>query len=57
MYLLESLGCPRTPLTVATFSGNEKIIQLLLQHGAVVPESDKELNPCQPFTKMVQDDV
>nr|XP_026654073.1 ankyrin repeat domain-containing protein 7 [Zonotrichia albicollis] len=47
----------RTPLTVATFSGNEKIIQLLLQHGAVLPESDKELNLCQPFTKMVQDNV
>ncbi|XP_037999416.1 ankyrin repeat and KH domain-containing protein mask-1-like [Motacilla alba alba] len=47
----------RTPLTVATFSGNKKIIQLLLQYGAVFPESDKGLNPCQPFTKMVQDDV
>ncbi|CAN8195608.1 unnamed protein product [Coccothraustes coccothraustes] len=47
----------RTPLKVTTFSGNEKIIQLLLQHGAVFPESEEELNPCQPFINMVQDDV
>ncbi|XP_030125145.4 uncharacterized protein [Taeniopygia guttata] len=47
----------RTPLAVATLSGNNKVIQLLLQHGAVFLEPDKELYPCQPFTKIVQDDL
>nr|XP_030125162.3 ankyrin repeat domain-containing protein 20A1-like isoform X5 [Taeniopygia guttata] len=47
----------RTPLAVATLSGNNKVIQLLLQHGAVYLEPDKELYPCQPFTKIVQDDL
>ncbi|XP_064265608.1 ankyrin repeat domain-containing protein 36B-like [Passer domesticus] len=47
----------RTPLTIATLTGNKKVIQLLRQHGAVFHESDKGLNPRQPFTKMVQDDV
>lgn len=57
MYLLLSLGHPRTPLTVATGSGNKKTIQPLLHHGAVFPESNMGNYTCQALTKMVQNDV
>lgn len=52
-----SLGFPRTPLTVATVSGNKKAIELLLQHGAVFPESNKGFYPCQTSAKMAPNDM